>query len=259
MIIKRIRTLFFQKQIVKQIVLKEIKAKYSSSLLGIAWVVITPLLIMAVINFVFTKVMRMNIEHFPLFVLSAILPWMSFSASLFDSTSSIVRSGHLLSQFTISREILPIASVTANFITFSFGLIVILPIFVIFNAKIIPFLLLLPFVILFHFAFTVGIGFLLSCINVFFRDISHLLEVGLMFWFWVTPVFYSVDMIPMRFQWICRLNPMTSYVTIYRNILFEAKVPNPYLMIIAVVTALVVFVIGYTTFIKYEPLFLKKI
>lgn len=259
MMIKKIQILFAQKQLLRQIVLKEIKAKYSSSLLGLTWAVITPLLIMGVINFVFTKVMMMDIEHFPLFVLSAILPWLSFSTSLFDATPSIVRNGHLLNQFTISREILPIASVAANFINFSLGLIVMLPVFIIFNPRIIPYLLFLPVIILFHFVFTVGIGLLLSCVNVFLRDIWHLLEVGLMFWFWVTPIFYSIDMVPARFQWVCRLNPMTSYITMYRNILFEARMPSFWLIITVVSVALVALFIGYKIFIKYESFFLKRI
>lgn len=240
-------------------VLKELKARYAGSFLGILWAVITPLLIAAVINFIFTKVMKINIEYFPLFILSAIFPWMCFSASLFDATTSIVRSGNLLSQFAIPREILPIASIAANFIKFFFGLIVMLPIFIIFRVKIIPFLLFLPAVILIHFIFTVGIGLLLSCANVFLRDISYLLEVILMFWFWMTPVFYSIDMIPERFRWICVLNPMTSYITMYRNILFEARIPAVYLLNNAIAYGLITFVMGYAIFIKYEESFLKKI
>lgn len=257
--LKRINTLLSGKEIIQNIVLKEFKARYAGSLFGIFWAVITPLLITLVISFVFTKVIKIDMEYLPLFILSAILPWMCFSSSLFDATSSIVRNSQILNQFTISKEILPIASVIVNFINLFLGLVIMLPIFIIFNVKIIPFLLLLPFVILFHFIFTLGIGLLLSCLNVFFRDITHLLEVGLMFWFWITPVFYSIDMIPIRFRWICILNPMTSYVTMYRNILFEARLPGLYLGIISVAVSLLILIIGYAIFIKYEPVFLKKV
>lgn len=257
--INRIKTLFSKRQIFKNMVLGELKARYAGSFLGISWVVITPFLIAVVISFVFTKIMKIDIEYFPLFILSAIFPWMCFSASLFDATTSIVRKGKLLSQFAIPREILPIASVAANFIKFFFGLLVMLPIFIIFKVKIIPFLLFLPIVILIHFIFTAGIGLLLSCVNVFLRDISYLLEVILMFWFWMTPVFYSVDMIPERFRWICLLNPMTSCITMYREILFEARIPAAQLLNNAIALSFITFVIGYTVFIKYEEYFLKKI
>jgi len=257
--IKRLRMLFLQRHIFRNIVLKELKARYAGSLLGISWVVITPLLITAAINFVFTKVMQINIEYFPLFILSAFFPWMSFSASLFEATNSIIKNENLLKQFAIPREIIPIASVTANFIKFFCGFIAVFPIFIIFNLKIIPFLLFLPLVFLLHFVFTVGVSLLLSCANVFIRDISYSLEVIMMFWLWMTPVFYSIDMVPIRFHWVCALNPMTPYITMYRNILFEAKMPSLYLVGISFGTALITLIIGYATFIKYDAYFLKKI
>lgn len=257
--VKRIRRLFSQRQILKNIILKEIRAKYAGSLLGIFWALITPLLITIVVNFIFTKVMRMDIEHFPLFVLSAILPWMCFSTSLFDATNSIVKNTHLLNQFVISREILPVSAVLANFINFSFGLAVVLPIFVVFKIQIMPLLLLLPFVIFLHLVFTVGIGLFLACVNVFFRDLSNLLEVSLMFWIWITPIFYSIDMLPENFRWVFALNPMTLYIEMYRNILFEARIPSIGIIFIASGMSLSALIAGYVTFIKYEAGFLKKI
>ncbi|MDP3041330.1 MAG: ABC transporter permease [Candidatus Omnitrophota bacterium] len=256
---EKIKRLYFQRQLIINIVLKELKNKYAGSFLGIFWAVVNPLLIMTAINFVFTNVMKMNIKDFPLFVLSALLPWMSFSASIYDATNSISRNGHLLNQFNISKEILPVSAVAVNFINLFLGLIIMIPVFAIFKFKIIFFLFLLPFIFLLHLIFTLGLGLLLSCLNVFFRDIYHFLEVGLLFWFWVTPVFYSLDMIPFRFQWACKLNPMAIYVTMYRNILFEARFPNIGLLIIAIAMSMLMLITGYFMFLKYEPAFLKRV
>lgn len=256
---KRAKKLISQKLILKSIVLKELKARYAGSLLGVFWAIITPLLIMIAVNFVFTNVMRININRFPLFVLAAILPWMAFSTSVFDAAFSITRNVQLLNQFNIHREILPISSVAANFINFFLGLIAVLPVFIISELRIMNFILFLPFVILLHFIFTIGIGLLLSCLNVFSRDIIHLLEVGLMFWLWATPVFYSLDMVPAGFRWIYMFNPMAVYITMYRDILFEARMPGIYSVVIAVVMALFMAIIGYFVFIRQEDSFLKKI
>lgn len=257
--IKRIYKLYSQRQILKNLVLKELKAKYAGSFLGIAWAVVTPLLIMGVINFVFGSVMKIQIERFPLFVLSAILPWMCFSSSLFDATPSIIRNAQVLNQFTICREILPISSVLANYIICCFGFAVMLPIFVIFKIQVLPFLVILPLIIFLQFIFTAGICLLLSCLNVFFRDTAHILEVLLMFWFWVTPVFYSQEMIPARFRWVCELNPMNAYVTMSRNVLFEARLPALHTALYAFVAAFVAVCAGYALFIKYEESFLKRV
>lgn len=258
MIPQRIYRLVSQREIIKNIVLRELKARYAGSLLGIFWAVISPLLIMAVISFIFTKVIKTDIEYFPLFVLSAILPWMCFSASLFDATHSITKNSHILNQFTICREILPISVVLANYINFCLGLAIMLPIFIIFKTQTLPFLLILPLVIFLQLVFTIGIGLLLSCLNVFFRDTAHLLEVSLMFWFWITPVFYSSRMVPERFRWIFVLNPMNTYISMSRNILFEAKMPQLNSLLFGFVMALGVFLAGYAVFVRYENAFLKN-
>lgn len=257
--IKRIGRLVSQREIIKNIVLKELKARYAGSLLGVFWAVISPLLIMGVISFIFTNVIKTEVENFPLFVLSAILPWMCFSTSLFDATPSIIRNSSLLNQFTICREILPISSVLVNYIIFCFGCVVILPIFIIFKIQILPFILIFPCVIFLQFLFTTGISLLLACCNVFFRDTMHILEVLLMFWFWLTPVFYSPEMIPLRFRWISQINPMNAYITMSRNILFEAKLPAFHNMLYALITALVALCAGYALFIRHEESFLKRV
>lgn len=257
--IQRIRKLFLQKEAIKNIVRKELNARYGGSLLGASWAIINPLLIMVAINFIFTEVMKINIKYFPLFVLAGILPWMSFSSSLFDATSSIVRNSQILNQFPICKEILPIAAVLVNYISLLLGLGVMLPVFAIYNPQILPFILILPFIILLQLIFTLGISLFLACLNVFFRDTAHLLEISLMFCFWLTPVFYSIDMVPGRFQWICELNPMAVYITMIRNIIFEAKMPQMHTAVFAVIMAFVSFSGGYALFLKYEDYFLKRI
>jgi ABC-type polysaccharide/polyol phosphate export permease len=80
-----------------------------------------------------------------------------------------------------------------------------------------------------------------------------------MFWFWVTPIFYSVDMVPESYRWICILNPMTVFTTMYRNILFEARIPKLEEVFIALVISVTVFLLGYALFAKYESSFIKRV
>jgi len=239
--------------------LKELKAKYTGSILGIWWAILTPLLITGTITFVFTKVMKINIVNFPLFCLAGILPWFFFSVSLSESTSSLLRSSQLLKQFTFPSEFIPISSVLANFINFIFGLICIIPIFIIFKIKILSFLFFVPIPLILHLLLTLGMALFLSCVNVFFRDVTHLLGVVLMFWFWITPIFYSVDMVPESYRWICTLNPMTLLTVMYRGILFEARTPELGEVSIALIISVTVFLLGYAVFAKYESSFIKRI
>ncbi|MFH1191646.1 MAG: ABC transporter permease [Candidatus Omnitrophota bacterium] len=256
---QRIQRLFLNRGILWNIALKELKAKYTGSILGIWWAIVTPFLIMGVITFVFTKIMKVDIVNFPLFCLAGILPWFFFSVSLTESASSLLRNAQLLKQFTFPPEFIPISSVLANFINFIFGLICMIPIFLIFKIKILSFLFFLTIPLILQLLFTLGMAFFLSCINVFFRDLTQLLGVVLMLWFWVTPVFYSVDMVPESYRWICTLNPMATFTTMYRNILFEARIPKLGEVSIALIISVMVFILGYTVFSKYESSFTKRI
>lgn len=256
---ERIKKIYFYRHTLWDMSIKQLKAKYASSILGVSWAIINPLLIMSVIAFVFTVIFKTEVKNFPLFILSGILPWMFFSNALSEATTSILNQQNILHQFNLPREILPLSSILSNFLNFLIGWFIIYPLFFFFNPKIISLLPLLIIVLLLNFLFISGLGFLLSVLNVFFRDIGQLLGVLLMFWFWVTPVFYSVDMVPARFQWICNLNPMTPYIVFYRNIVFLGHLPNFSIFAGIFLWAFVSLILGLSVFSHLESRILKRI
>ena len=132
----------------------------------------------------------------------------------------------MLRQFNLPREIIPLSYVLSNFLNFLIGWIIMYPLFLLSNPKIISLLPFLIVVLVLNFLFVSGLGLAFSVFNVFFRDLGQLLGVLLMFWFWVTPVFYSLDMVPERFQWICSLNPMSPYIVYYREVVFIGHLPS---------------------------------
>lgn len=239
--------------------IKQLKAKYAGSILGISWAIINPFLIMSAITFVFTVIFKTEIKNFSLFVLSGIFPWMFFSNALSEATFSILAQQNMLHQFNLPREVLPLSSVLANFLNFLIGWIIIYPLFFFFNLKIITLFPLLIILLLLNLLFVCGLGLILSVLNVIFRDISHLLGILLMFWFWITPIFYSVDMVPVRFHWVCNLNPMTSYIVCYRGIIFERILPSLSVFIGIFLWAFISSVLGLLVFSRLEVKILKQI
>jgi ABC-2 type transport system permease protein len=165
----------------------------------------------------------------------------------------------ILSQFILPREIIPISIVLANFINFLIGFIVIVPIFIVFNTEITKYLFLLPLIMFLHFIFTLGISILFSIVNVYFRDLSQLLNVGVMFLFWMTPIFYSLETIPENFRWIIIANPNTCYVVIYRSLLYDASSGNINMWLLAAGFALISIIGGYSLFVRKEVNILKYI
>jgi lipopolysaccharide transport system permease protein len=225
MIGRRIEQIYYYRRPLWDMAVKQLKVKYIGSLLGIFWAIVNPLLIMLAISFVFVSVFKTGIKDFPLFALAGIFPWMFFSAALSEASTSILGQQSILRQFNLPREIIPLSYILSNFLNFLIGWMIMYPIFVAANHRIILYLPLLIILLVLHFIFVCGLGLALSVFNVFSRDVGQLLGVLLMFWFWVTPVFYSVDMVPAGFQWICNYNPMTPYIIYYRDVVFTGCLP----------------------------------
>lgn len=257
--LKNLKNIYAYRSALWNMSLARLKTKYSGSILGFSWAVLNPLLITLAITFVFYVVFKTEISNFPLFALSGILPWMFFSASLSEAADSILAQQSLLRQFNFSREIIPLSSALSNFLNFLIGWIVMYPIFLYFNHGVILFLPLLCLVILLELIFICGLCLGVSALNVFLRDIGNLLGILLMFWFWVTPIFYSVDMVPQKFQWVLSINPMTAYVNCYRELTFTARIPGWGVFLQAAAWAAVSLTAGLSVFCALEKKLLKKI
>jgi len=251
--------LFNYRSTLWQMALAMLKTKYSGSLLGIFWAVINPFLVMSVITFVFVVVFKTGVPNFHIFVLSGIFPWMFFSNSLTEASTSIISQQNIMRQFSVPIEIIPLASILANFLNFLIGWIFIYPVFLVYNHNIIvlfPYLALGLFLLL---LFTCGLGILFSCLNVFFRDIGQLLSVLLMFWFWITPVFYSVDMVPMHFNWIYLVNPMAKFISFFRDLTFLGVSPARTNIIAVIVCSVSTLIIGWLVFNLTRSKIIKRL
>lgn len=243
----------------KNLIKKNLKAYYVSSFLGISWAVFIPLILMFILSFVFIDVLKIEIENFPLFVLSGLIPFMFFSSSLTQTTNSIVENVHLLRQFNLPKEIIPLSLILTNFLNFLLGLLVLIPIFIFSNFRIIFSLYFLILIIFIFLIFVIGMGLFFSSLNVFFRDISHLLGILIMFLFWITPIFYKIEMVPIHYRWIININPLNLYINLFRNILLEGKIPEIKFISYSLAWAILSSFIGYSLFINSESKFLKRI
>lgn len=214
---------------------------------------------MSAISFVFTVVFKVEMKNFSLFILSGIYPWLFFSSALSESSSVILDRQNILRQFNLPRQILPLSSCLSNFMNFLIGWIAIYPIFSIFNPKIFLYLPLFMIVLILNFIFVCGLSLSLSVLNVFFRDIEHALGVILMFWLWVTPVFYSIDMVPEKFRWVSNFNPVAAYVTCYGDILYRGAAPEPAAFAGIFAWAVLSIISGWLIFAYLETKILKRI
>jgi lipopolysaccharide transport system permease protein len=268
--IKRLKELIRYRELIRTLVIRDLKVRYKNSILGILWSLLNPLAMMAVFTVVFTFMMPNNtIEKFPVFVLCALLPWNFFRDSVMVSVGSIVNNSPLIKKVYFPREVLPLSVVLSNLVNFFLALLVLFVMLIAFRVRLTQWALLLPVVIFTQMLFVLGLGFILSTANVFYRDTAMIMEVVMLAWFFVTPIFWDITILPThrhilgfdlnihRLTYI--LNPMASLISTYRVILYHGARPALDFFLRTFVTALVTLIIGYSVFLRHSKVFAEEV
>jgi len=264
------------RELVRNLVIRDLKVRYRNSVLGIFWSLFNPLLMTLVFTVVFTIMTpysSVDIEKFPVFVLCAILPWNFFSASVIGAIRSIVDNAPLVNKVYFPREILPISVVLANMVNFLVAMLVLFVLMLVFQIPLTKWVLLLPAVIAVQVIFTVGFSMIMATANVFYRDTQIIMEVLMLAWFFVTPIFYSGQILPRNyelggvyfdvFRWVNILNPMASIIANYRTILYGAgnggSAPEPYFFTRTLLTSVAVLAVGAAIFYRSSRSFGEEV
>ncbi|MCX6024003.1 MAG: ABC transporter permease [Chloroflexi bacterium] len=242
--------LYRYRELVANLVVRDLKLRYRNSVLGFLWCLVNPLLMMGVFTLVFTVMMPNNqIQRFPTFILVGILAWNLHSTALGAAMNSVVGNAHLVQKVYFPREVLPIAVVLANAVNFLLALLVVFPIALLEGGHLSYTLLLLPLVVINQVLFTMGVGLFLAAINVYFRDTSIIMDTIMTAWFFLTPVFYRIeDLFPAYSRLMYILNPPASFIASYRDILYHGSATNPDFFVRTFLSSLTVFAIGYLFF-----------
>lgn len=246
------------------LVVRDLKVRYKHSVLGFFWSLLNPLLLMAVFTFVFTQLLPSGQAKpaFPIFFLAALLPWQWFANSVTGTLGSIVNSGHLIKKVYFPRELLPVSVVLSNMVNYLLSI----PALLLFMAFLRPVfnahLLWLPLLIVTQALLLIGVGFFLSALNVFFRDTSVLVEVGLNAWFFLTPIIYDAKDVAGQFaNLMYYLNPLASIIANYRDVFYynSAASPDPWFMLRNLIECFIIFVLGYLFFMRFSRSFGEQV
>ncbi len=267
---RRLRELWTYRELIRNLVARDLKVRYRNSILGIVWSWANPLLMMLVFTVVFNFLfVRTDLPHYHVFLLCALLPWQFFSQAVTEATNSIVGNAHLIKKVYFPREILPISIILSNLVNFVIALPVFFGLALVSGARISPWALLLPIPIMVEALFALGICLILSTVNVFYRDTRIILSVVMQAWFFLTPVFYPITQIGQQRTilgvtfdaqlWLRRLNPMASVIASYRDLLYWGTYTGLDFLLRTAITSLMVLVIGYLIFLRYSPRFGEEV
>jgi ABC-2 type transport system permease protein len=217
----RVADLVRYRELLVNLIRKELKVKYKNSVLGFAWSMLNPALYLVIFYIVFTHFLGANIPVFPIYLLSGLLAWNLWSASLGGSVAALLGNANLVTKVYFPREILPLSTIGASVIHFFFQFaVLVLALFVFRYSVGIEAVALIPFALVVELLLLVGVCLIVSVLNVYFRDIQHLLELVLLAWFWMTPIVYGIVLIQDKPLWVWRLyllNPMTHIVLAFQR------------------------------------------
>ena len=248
------------RQLVKNLVLKDLKLKYRGSVLGFMWSLINPIVMISVYAVAFTFILRTRVEGFVFFLLLGILPWGFFVNSANMATGAIVDSGNLMKSVAFPRAILPAAVVFFNLAQYLLTVAVLLPIMLVFY-RIPPsgLMLLYPVFLSLQVIFTIGVALLLAAGTAFFRDIKHLLEIVLSVLFWLTPIVYPLVQAPPKIQKVILLSPLSPFIVAYQQVFYYRTWPGVEVWTVAVAYALLTFAAGIWLFLSVEDSLAERV
>lgn len=254
------RSIFTYRELIKNLVLKDLKLKYRDSVFGFIWSLANPLLLILVYSFVFEHMLRVGVERFPYFIMVGILPWNFFAQSLIMSTGSILDNGTLIRKVAVPMEVFPVATVLFNLAQYGLALVVFFPmVFFFFNVP--PSWTWLAFipVLLAHVLFTLGVCFVLSTATVFYRDVRHFTEILLILLFWLTPIVYDFRAVPDSLRLVVHLNPVSYFILAYQDVLYHGVFPSVQTVVVLVFLTLFVVAIGRTLFMLFKFRFAEEV
>ncbi len=257
--IVHVSTFWRYKWLLYELVLRDLKIKYRSSVLGYLWSLLNPLMMMTVLTIVFSTLFRFDIPNYPVYLLSGQLIYSFFSEATNMSMSSIINSASLIKKVYIPKYIFPVSRVLSSFVTLLLSLLAMVIVMVVTQVKFTWVILFFPIPLIYILVFSIGMGLLLSVLAVYFRDVIHLYSVLLSAWMYLTPIMYPINMVPDYVKRFIFWNPMYYFVEIFRQIVLYGEWPSLEMHLICLGFALLALVTGLFVFYKNQKNFILHV
>ncbi|GEA30414.1 MULTISPECIES: ABC transporter permease [Clostridium] len=254
-----LKELYNYREMLFSLVRKDLRTRYKGSVLGFLWTFLNPLLQLCVYTIVFSVILRSDVPKYYIHLFVALVPWLFFATSIQGSSASIIGSKDLIKKIYFPRIIIPISVVNAAFMNMLFTMIVVFFALIFSGIGFSWYILLLPIIMILEYLLALGLSFIFSALDVYFRDLEHILGIVIMVWMYLTPVLYGIDMIPDNFKPIFKINPMTPIVVAFRDILYYKQMPDFSNMWIILAWSIALIVIGYVVFEKLQKKFAEEL
>lgn len=242
------------RELIANFAMREIKAKYKQSILGITWAVLQPLLQILIMTLVFSVLVRVPSEGFPypLYMFTCLLPWLFFANALNRGASALTNQTGLITKIYFPREVLVIAGLLASLVDFAIAAAIYILMFFFYNASLSYFALMAIPIFLAQLIIVFGLMLIFAPLNAFYRDISQLIPVLLQFWMFLTPIMYPLKIVPEKLRIFYALNPLVGLMDGYRAALIRHEIPDLALLAYAYFVGIALLLFGYKQFKRVE-------
>jgi homopolymeric O-antigen transport system permease protein len=246
--------------LIRNLVEKDFKVRYRNMSLGIFWSLLNPLIMMALLTFVFTRIFSSGRgATYPLSVLCGLVPFNFFTVAWVTGTTSLLENAALVKRVPVPRQVFPIASVLSNCLHLGIQIGLLLVSIIIFGRGVNIYWLWLPVIWALEIVFVMGLTLTFSAVNVFVRDTRYVVESSNTLLFWLVPIFYSFALIPVRYRGLYQFNPVAALVLMMRNILLDGTAPLASTLIRLACSAFVMLVAGWLIFGKLKKRFYERL
>ncbi|CAH8767336.1 ABC transporter permease [Paenibacillus dendritiformis] len=253
---KNIQNFLKYKDLLLELIKKDIKLKYRNSFLGVLWSMLNPLLMMIVLTVIFSTVFNNHIENFPVYVLTGRIVYQFFSEATSFAMDSIHANSQLITKVYVPKYFFPLSRICSSFITTLISTVPLLFVMLVTNISFswVNIMFIVP--LLYLLAISAGIGLLLASITVFFKDMMHLYSIVLMIIMYMTPIFYPASIIPAKYMPIIKLNPLYSVVEMFRDVVIYGQLPGLGLHLICLAYIFVYGIVGVFVFYRTQDRFI---
>ncbi len=247
-----LREIIRYRSLLRALVARELKVRYKRSFFGIAWTMLHPLMMMLVFTLVFAEILKVPVEHFTVFFMSAYLLWNFVAQTTSWSAGGLLGYAPLMRKVYVPKAVFVIATVVAGLVNLVVSLVPLAVLMLVVHHPMRPSLAFLPVSMLLAAVFALGISLLLAPLSILFADIVPIYQIVLTAWLYVTPVMYTVELVPARFRPLVDLNPMTYFVELFRAPIFHGHVPTLSTLGTASAFAFGALVLGWIVFDRYS-------
>jgi lipopolysaccharide transport system permease protein len=251
--------LWKHRELITKLAWSDFKLRYKSSALGFLWSLLEPLLMLLVLYTVFSNLMRIQVEHYQLFLLMGIILWNFLDRGTSMSIWSIIGKPSLVQKVYFPRDILVISTCITALMMTALEFVVFLIFLEIFRVMPGWTIAYFPILFLLEFLIIIGLSMALSALNVYFRDVQFIWRLIVQVGFFATPILYPITIFPENVRWIVMLNPLAQIISMMRDCTLYGIVPNPTNLAFSAVSMIIVLLVGYFVFGRLEPSFAEAI